>query len=91
MNLEKGAQNIPTYIVQIKIDLEIINQSRNPNWTDDEIYRLLELLQEKEVLQYMKDNRTRNVSIFYFINDSNFLNMFEYYAWSASFIKLCYN
>ena len=64
MNLEKGAQNIPTYIVHIIIDLEIINQSRNPNWTDDEIYRLLELLQEKEVLQYMKDNRTRNVSIF---------------------------
>ena len=64
MNLEKGAQNIPTHIVHIIIDLEIINQSRNPNWTDDEIYRLLELLQEKEVLQYMKDNRTRNVSIF---------------------------
>ena len=73
MNLEKGAQNNPTYIVHIIIDLEIINQSRNPNWTDDEIYRLLELLQEKEVLQYMKDNRTRNVSIFYFNNDSYFL------------------
>ena len=57
-------RNIPTYTVHIIIDLIIINQSRNPNWTDDEIYRLLELLQEKEVLQYMKDNRTRNVSIF---------------------------
>lgn len=34
---------------------------RNPNWTDDEIYRFLELLQEKEVLQHMKDNRTRDV------------------------------